>query len=120
MSRVIHFEIPADDPERASRFYGKVFGWSFTKWDCPQEYWMVRTGSDGPGIDGGMARRKDVSGTTNVVGVESVDATIASVEKAGGKLAVPKCPVPGVGWVAYFLDTEGTFFGVMQFDQNAK
>lgn len=122
MSRVIHFEIPAADPERASAFYQKVFGWKFDKWAGPMEYWMVTTGADGkPRINGGMLRKSGlVSVTTNTIDVESVDAAIATVMKAGGKLTMPKSPIPGVGYFAYCEDTEGNVFGVMQADKNAK
>ena len=58
--RIVHFEIPADDPGRAIAFYGKAFGWTFDKWDGPMEYWMIKTG-DGPGIDGGVDEA-DVAG----------------------------------------------------------
>src|SRR5882762_7349395 len=61
MSRVIHFEIPASDPERASAFYKKVFGWKIEKWPGPMEYWMVTTGAEGaPGINGGLMKNTDV------------------------------------------------------------
>ncbi|HLT46946.1 MAG TPA: hypothetical protein VK002_06930, partial [Rubricoccaceae bacterium] len=59
MPRVIHFEIHANDPERAIRFYGESFGWSFRKYDGPMPYWLVRTGpEDQPGIDGGLLQRQ--------------------------------------------------------------
>ncbi|MGH8399429.1 MAG: VOC family protein, partial [Gammaproteobacteria bacterium] len=59
MPRVVHFEIHADDPERAMRFYRSVFGWDFTPIkSMPVEYWAIKTGeSKQPGIDGGMMRR---------------------------------------------------------------
>jgi uncharacterized protein len=122
MSRVIHFEIPAADPERASKFYQKAFGWKFEKWAGPMEYWMANTGADGvPGINGGMLRKPGpVSVTTNTIGVESVDAAIKAATTAGGKLVMPKSPIPGVGYFAYCEDTEGNLFGVMQADTNAK
>jgi predicted enzyme related to lactoylglutathione lyase len=122
MSRVIHFEIPANDPERASAFYQKVFGWKFDKWPGPMDYWLVTTGAEGtPGINGGMMKRSElVNGTTNTIGVESVDAAIAAVTKAGGKQMMPKSPIPGVGYFAYCEDTEGNLFGLMQADANAK
>lgn len=122
MARVIHFEIPASEPERAVKFYGKVFGWKFDKWAGPMEYWMVNTGADGqPGINGGMLRKPGpVAVTTNTIDVESVDKAIDAVVKAGGKLAMPKAPIPGVGYFAYCEDTEGNVFGVMQPDANAK
>jgi predicted enzyme related to lactoylglutathione lyase len=122
MSRVIHFEIPAADPEKLSAFYQKVFGWKFDKWPGPMEYWMVVTGKDGePGINGGMMRKPGgVASTTNTIGVNSVDDAVAAVLKAGGKTTVPKTPIPTVGYFAYCEDTEGNIFGVMQADPNAK
>jgi uncharacterized protein len=121
MSRVIHFEIPASDPERASAFYRKVFGWKIEKWPGPMEYWMVTTGTDGvPGINGGLMRNTTVKTTTNTIGVESVDAAVKASTGARGKLVMPKTPIPGVGYFAYCEDTEGNLFGVMQADKNAK
>jgi len=121
MPRVIHFEIPATDPERASKFYQKVFGWKFDKWAGPMEYWMVTTGAEGvPGINGGLMRNTNVKTTTNTIGVESVDGAIQTATSAGGKLVMPKTPIPGVGYFAYCEDTEGNLFGVMQADKNAK
>lgn len=122
MSRVIHFEVPADDTARARRFYEQVLGWRFQQWDGPFEYWMATTGpGEHPGIDGAlMVRQAPGQGTVNVVSVESVDETIRVVEAAGGKTVVQKMAVPGVGWVAYFVDTENNTFGVMQPDPAAK
>jgi predicted enzyme related to lactoylglutathione lyase len=121
MPRVVHFEIPAEDPQRAAAFYEKAFGWKIEKWPGPMEYWMVNTGSDGtPGINGGLMRKGNVATTTNTIGVESVDNAISGVTQAGGKLIMPKTPIPTVGYFAYCEDTEGNLFGVMQSDQNAK
>jgi uncharacterized protein len=122
MSRVVHFEIPAADPDRAVAFYGKVFGWKFDKWGGPMEYWMINTGAEGqPGINGGMMRKPGgISGTTNTIGVDSVDNAVAAVTKAGGKLVMPKTAIPGVGYFAYCEDTEGNMFGVMHPDNSAK
>jgi len=122
MSRVIHFEIPAAEPDRAAVFYGKVFGWKFDKWPGPMEYWMVTTGKEGEvGINGGMMRKPGgIASTTSTIGVDSVDAAVAAVLKAGGKNILPKTPIPTVGYFAYCEDTEGNMFGVMQADSNAK
>jgi predicted enzyme related to lactoylglutathione lyase len=121
MSRVIHFEIPAGNPERAVAFYTKAFGWKIEKWPGPMEYWMVNTGAEGtPGINGGLMRNDNVKTTTNTIGVESVDKAIETVTKAGGKLVMPKTPIPTVGYFAYLEDTEGNIFGVMQADPSAK
>jgi predicted enzyme related to lactoylglutathione lyase len=122
MSRVIHFEIPAAEPDRAAAFYGKVFGWKFDKWAGPTEYWMVTTGTEGtPGINGGMMKKPGgITSTTNTIGVASVDAAVDAAVGAGGRNIMPKTPIPGVGYFAYCEDTEGNLFGVMQMDANAK
>src|SRR5262245_24625789 len=58
MARVVHFEVHAEDPQRAVRFYSGLFGWEFTKWEGPQDYWLIKTGPGGQaGINGGMVRR---------------------------------------------------------------
>jgi predicted enzyme related to lactoylglutathione lyase len=122
MSRVIHFELPADNPERAVDFYKKIFGWTFHKWDGPQEYWLVSTGQDTePGINGGLMRRQyPGAGTCNTIDVASLDQAVASVAQHGGKTVVPKMAIPGVGHLAYCSDTEGNVFGLMQADKTAK
>jgi uncharacterized protein len=121
MARVIHFEIPVNDADRAIAFYQKVFGWKIEKWPGPMEYWLVNTGDEkAPGINDGIMKRGNVQTTTNTLGVDSVDASQAAVTKAGGKLIMPKTPIPGVGYFAYCEDPEGNLFGVMQADSNAK
>jgi predicted enzyme related to lactoylglutathione lyase len=121
MSRVIHFEIPADDPERAIRFYEKVFDWTIEKWDGPIEYWLVMTGPDDePGINGGLMQRDDtVEGIENTIDVKDLDASLADVKKNGGQVIRPPVAVPGVGWMAYIKDTEGNIFGLMESDDSA-
>lgn len=122
MSRVVHFEIPAADPERSIKFYERVFGWTFEKWDGPSEYWLVNTGpADQPGIDGGLARRTDPEiGVENTIDVSSLDESLSKVEANGGQVIRPKMAVLGVGWMAYIKDTEGNFFGLMESDPDAK
>jgi predicted enzyme related to lactoylglutathione lyase len=117
--RIVHFELPADDPARCMAFYKKAFGWGFEKWPGPMEYWMIKTG-EGPGIDGGLAPRQHPGQpANNVIGVASVDDSIKAIAAAGGKEVAPKMAIPGVGWAAYFTDTEGTVFGIIQFDPQA-
>lgn len=122
MGRVVHFELPADDPERAVNFYQKALGWTIKKWEGPVEYWLVMTGpEDEPGIDGGLAPRSELQvGAVNTVDVASVDEVTVRIEEHGGKVIHPKHPVPGVGWMAYCEDTEGTVFGVMERDPEAE
>jgi predicted enzyme related to lactoylglutathione lyase len=121
MSRVVHFEIPADDPERSIKFYETVFGWTFEKWDGPIEYWLIMTGNEEePGIDGGLARREDPeTGIENTIDVKNLDQTLADVKANGGTITRPRMAVPGVGWMAYIKDTEGNTFGLMESDENA-
>jgi predicted enzyme related to lactoylglutathione lyase len=127
MPRVIHFEIHAEDPERAVRFYRELFGWEFSKWDGPMDYWIIRTGPDGtPGINGGLVRRhgtidgQAVIAYVCTIDVPSVDMYVQKILQNGGTIALPKMPIPGVGWLAYGKDTEGNIFGIMQSDAGAK
>lgn len=120
MPRITHFELPADDPARAIRFYERVFGWTFEKWEGPMPYWMVKTG-DGPGIDGGlMPRQQPGQPPNNVIDVPSLAESTKAIVSAGGTEVVPKMGIPGVGWVAYFADTEQNMFGLLEYDPAAK
>jgi predicted enzyme related to lactoylglutathione lyase len=127
MPRVIHFEIHADNPERAIAFYRALLGWEFSRWDSEVEYWLVKTGpNDQPGIDGGLIRRRGtIDGTAVIayvctVDVAAVDDAAQRVIELGGEVVVPKMPIPGVGWLVYAKDTEGNIFGCMQSDSAAR
>jgi predicted enzyme related to lactoylglutathione lyase len=121
MPRVTHFEFNADDPERAAKFYEKVFGWKIKKWEGPIDYWLVSTGEkDKPGINGGIMKRMNHETTVVSIDVSSVDDFTRKIQEAGGKIAKPKEVIPGVGYFAYCADTEGNLFGIMQEDPNAK
>ncbi len=122
MSRVIHFEIGADQPERAIKFYSGVFGWNISKWDGSMDYWLVSTGDDTqPGINGAIAPRPAPNyATVNTIGIESIDDALSKVEANGGKILEPKMPIPGVGHFALCQDTEGNMFGLMQADPTLK
>jgi predicted enzyme related to lactoylglutathione lyase len=122
MPRPVHFEIPAENPQRAIDFYTKVFGWKFRKWDGPMDYWIISTGqAPEPGIDGGLMTRRDPNQPcVNTIGVTNLDESVATVLANGGVIALPKMPVQGVGWLAYCKDTEGHIFGMMQNDPSAK
>jgi predicted enzyme related to lactoylglutathione lyase len=128
MNRPTHFEIHAGDPERAIKFYQAVFGWQFQKWDGSMPYWLITTGSDAPGINGGMVPRmgpapadgQAVNAYPTSIKVASCDAAVAAITANGGTIALPKMPIPAMGWLAYGKDTEGNIFGVMQDDPAAK
>jgi predicted enzyme related to lactoylglutathione lyase len=121
MPRIVHFEIPARQPEKIAAFYRDVFGWTVEKWQGPVEYWLVMTGEEGtPGINGGLYTPEGpLSGTVNTVTVDDLDAYLARVKAGGGEVVVDKMPVPTVGWLAYCKDVEGTVFGMMQEDPQA-
>jgi hypothetical protein len=122
MPRVIHFEICADDPDRAVEFYTEALGWKISKWEGPMEYWLIRTGEEKgePGIDGAIMGREDDWTTINTISVPSLDEYRQKVEKAGGKVVSPKQTVPGVGYHCYCLDTEGNVFGILEEDLSAQ
>ena len=132
MSRVVHFEIQADDLERAKAFYGEVFGWEFQDWSSAaggSPYWGIVTGPDDqPGINGGLLQRPAPSpgpgqGTNAYVctmGVEDYDATEKKILDAGGQVALPKMALTGMAWQGYYLDPEGNTFGIHQPDPEAK
>jgi len=122
MPRVVHFEIDAKKPERAIGFYKKVFGWKIEKWEGPMDYWLIMTGKEKePGIDGGLSKRTEAEpSTVNTIDVLSVDQYVKKIESNGGKIIRPKMAVPGVGWMAYFKDTEGNVWGIMETDETAR
>jgi predicted enzyme related to lactoylglutathione lyase len=123
MDSVVHFEIPAKDVKRASAFYAKAFGWTFTQFPG-FEYWSVGTtpsDKDGrptsPGaINGGMGKKGVMAPKQVVVtiGVPDIDRALANVKKLGGKQVGKKQPVGDMGWAAYFSDTEGNVIGLWQ------
>jgi len=125
MSRVIYFEIHASDPEALIHYYSALLGWSFTKQEA-MDYWLVDTGSaDQPGINGGLVRRpvagpaesQAVNAFICTVQVDSLDETLAANAGLGGVVALPKMPVPGVGWLAYVKDPDGNILGLLQPDE---
>ena len=121
MHNICHFEIPADDVRRAKKFYTELFGWKIE--DYPDmEYWMIHTsGEKGEGLGGGLFKRSDPKQSIlNYVDVADVAASALRVEKLGGKIVVPKSPVPGMGWFAVCLDTENNPFALWETDKNAK
>jgi predicted enzyme related to lactoylglutathione lyase len=130
MARVVHFEIQADDIERAKAFYTEAFGWRFEDYGdfVGSPYYGVITGDDDePGINGGLLVRPRPAllpgqGTNAFVctmQVEDYDATEARILVAGGQVALPKMALTGMAWQGYYLDTEGNTFGIHQPDPNA-
>ena len=116
LSRVVHFEIASDQPERAVKFYENVFGWTSQQWG-EQKYWLIMTGDrKDPGIDGAIQPRREIKQPiVNTIQVDSIDEAIKKIKKNGGKVLTDKMDVPKVGTMVYFEDTEGNVSGAMQF-----
>jgi uncharacterized protein len=123
MGRVIHFEIHADDVDRAERFYTEVFGWTVQRYGGPMDYRLLTTGPDDrAGINGAILRRQGrspapgqpVSAYTCTIAIDSIEETERAVPTAGGAQVLDRMEVPEVGQLAYFTDTEGNVFGALQ------
>jgi predicted enzyme related to lactoylglutathione lyase len=126
MDRVVHFEIPADDLNRARKFYSSVFGWQIQ--DMPMQggatYTMAITEpvdektmrpKEAGAINGALIKREKHSpAPTITVAVDSVDEYMAKIRASGGKTATPKGEVPGMGYYAYVTDSEGNVIGLWQ------
>lgn len=120
MPKVVHFEIPVDDPERAAAFYDEVLGWTATRYG-QEPYWLVRAGEDEePGASGALVGREELHQAPVVIaGVSDIDDVLGRVQKAGGAVIQGKRPIPGMGWSAYIRDPEGNTVGFFQQDSGA-
>lgn len=119
MATIVHFEIPADDIERAKKFYTELFGWEI-KEDPEIEYYLITTSGE-KAVDGGMMKREHPQQQiTNYIDVCCVDEYSTKVEKLGGKVVAPKMAVPGMGYFAICLDTENNAFGIWESNKEAK
>jgi predicted enzyme related to lactoylglutathione lyase len=117
MDKVVHFEIPFDDKQRAMKFYSQSFGWQLT--DMPEMKTVSVDDRQMPkesgAINGGLFERpKDAPHPAIYVGVASVDAALKKVQAAGGKVVTPKTPIPGMGAFARVADTEGNVLGLFE------
>ena len=114
-ANIIWFEIPADKPERAKKFYSSLFGWKINPIPGMGDYWHIDTGGPDASPDVGMmARRHPGEGITNYVLVPSVDKFAAKVKKLGGKICMEKTAVPEMGFFAVCQDTEKNTFAIWE------
>jgi len=131
MGRLVHFEIHVSDMERAKKFYGEVFGWTFQDWTeyAGMPYFGAVTGKEEElGINGALVQRQGeapsgnqaLNGFACTMGVGDYDQTEAIILENGGTVALPKYALPGMAWQGYYKDTEGNIFGIHQPDANAK
>jgi predicted enzyme related to lactoylglutathione lyase len=99
MSRVVHFEIMAKEPQQAVDFCSRVFGWKFQKWDNPgMDYWLITTGEDRvPGINGGLGPGEPIKAVVNTIGITDLDGTLKQVVEHGARRqgATAEKPNPG-------------------------
>ena len=120
MNTIVHFDVPAENIQRAKTFYETVFDWEITRIPGPMEYFNIATKDEqgNPSIGGGMGERRDPrQQITNYIGVPSIDEYIQKVQDHGGKIAMQKTPIPGFGSLATFLDTEGNTVGLWETDE---
>src|SRR3982751_4793855 len=122
MDRVVHFEVPFDDGERATTFYREAFGWQLNSMPQMQYTLVSTTATDEQGrpsepgaINGGMlARQGPIIAPIITIGVENLDDALSRIKKLGGKVAIGRQEVGDMGFSAYFHDTEGNLIGLWQ------
>ena len=118
---LLWFDIPADDLQRAKKFYEQLFGWKIAAFPGMQDYWHIDTGGADASPDGGLMPRKHPGHTvTNYVKVPSVTRFMAKVKKLGGDVCVPKTAVPKMGYFAICKDTENNMFAGWEMNPKAK
>jgi predicted enzyme related to lactoylglutathione lyase len=118
---IVWFEIPADNIERAKKFYGALFGWKINAFPGMTDYWHIDTGGGDETPDGGLLPRKHAQQPiTSYINVASVTKAMAKTVKLGGKVMKPKTAVPQMGYFAICQDTENNEFALWERNQNAK
>ena len=119
-SRIIYFEIAAEDPKRCMEFYSQVFDWEFSALN--DSTWLTRTGPDElPGINGSIKSAANGKGAViNTLHVKDLNQTEKAVEHYGGQIVLPRKVLPEIGWLLYFKDTEGNLHGALEPDASAK
>jgi predicted enzyme related to lactoylglutathione lyase len=123
MATIVHFDVPAEDVQRAKTFYEKLFDWQIEPVPGPMEYYNILTKDENgiEGVAGGMGKRANQNKKiTNYIGVSSVDEHIIKIQDLGGKIIMPKTTIPGFGYLATFIDTEGNTLGIWETDSEAK
>jgi uncharacterized protein len=125
MGKVVHFEIPADDIDRAKNFYGSIFGWDLQTTPMGEsEYTSItatpvdeqtRMPTEPGAINGGMMQRTETTPAPVItIEVESIEHVLTQIVKSGGTTVTPRTPIPGMGAFAYFKDPEGNVMGLWE------
>ncbi len=110
-----HIEIPADDLDRARRFYSGAFGWNIDAMGGFNDYLVYRTTGDHP-VGGGIGRRNVNVALTivNYVEVDSIEASLTRIRELGGGVSGDRQEVPGMGWWIGVTDSEGNAFALFE------
>lgn len=122
MPTIVHFDIATDDPQRAKKFYEQLFAWEMQSPPGMTDYYLVGTEdlNGNKGVGGGLGKRGNASQKITIyIGVDNIDEYSQKVSQLGGRISMPKVPVPGWGYLATCLDTEGNAFGIWQEDKKA-
>lgn len=125
MRKVVHFEIPADDVDRAKEFYGSVFGWQLQTMSMGESDYTIATTTpvdeqtqrptEAGGINGGMMQRaQHTPAPVITIDVEEIDQSLKEIESRGGSTVTPRTEIPGMGAFAYFKDPEGNVMGLWE------
>ncbi len=122
MAKIIHFEIPATDPEKVGNFYKEVFDWEISQYEGVSDYWLVMAGpkEEKYGISGAIYKRGANDKTINTISVEDVKEAMKKVKKAGGEILGEVMNIPNVGLIVQAKDIEGTQFGMLQVPESMK
>jgi uncharacterized protein len=124
MRKVVHFEIPADDVERAKSFYGSVFDWELNTMQMDEgEYTIVTTTpvddsmmpTEPGAVNGGLMQRSNETPSPVItIDVDDIEQSLKDVEAAGGSTVTPRTAIPGMGAFGYFKDPEGNIMGLWE------
>jgi predicted enzyme related to lactoylglutathione lyase len=127
---IVHFEIPAEDPETLNKFYNELFDWNVVKMPMGDgmDYYVLQTvptDDQGmvkePGVNGGLMKRMAPDQRPiNYIGVESVADYVTKAKKLGATILMDKSPVPGMGWFAQLVDPQGNPFAIFEMDASSK
>lgn len=124
MDKVVHFEIPVDDVNRAKEFYGAIFEWDLQDYEMGGGTYTIlqtvavdeRQMPKEPGaINGGMMRRSaETPNPVITIQVDAIDDALKKIEAGGGSVVTPRTEIPNMGWFAYFKDPEGNTMGLWE------
>ncbi len=126
MDKVVHFEIPVTNLEKARSFYGPIFGWTLQDWTMPDGSMHIGVHTTPidektrvpkePGAINGMIQMRNatIKTPTFAVNVDSIDDRVAKITNAGGKVVQPKVDIMGMGYYCYVADPDGNIIGLWE------